>query len=114
MTRAYDDYLRGILEMSAKAQNFVAGVNLTEFQANEEKLFAVIRALEVIGEAVKFIPQTERELYPHIPWQAIAGMRDKLIHGYFVVSASRVWETVQQDLPLLQKVVAQMLAKLEN
>lgn len=114
MTRAYADYLRDILEMSAKAQHFVTGVDFATFQANEEKLFAVIRTLEVIGEAVKFIPSSERESYPQIPWQAVAGMRDKLIHGYFVVTARRVWETVQQDLPPLQKAVAQMLAELEQ
>jgi uncharacterized protein with HEPN domain len=111
MTRVYTDYLRDILDMIDKVQRFVSAVDLTEFEANEEKVFAVIRALEVIGEAVKNIPQAERERYPQIPWQAVAGMRDKLIHGYFVVSVNRVWETVQQDLPPLQQVVRQMLAK---
>ena len=83
MTRAYTDYLHDIFEMSGKAQQFVAGIDFETFQANDEKVFAVIRALEVIGEAVKFVPQSERERYPQIPWQAVAGMRDKLIHGYF-------------------------------
>ena len=113
MTRTYADYLRDILDMITKVQRFVSGVDMAEFEANEEKVFAVIRALEVIGEAVKYIPETERERYPQIPWRAIAGMRDKLIHGYFVVSVNRVWATVQQDLPPLQQVVTQMLEKLE-
>ena len=56
MTRTYADYLHDILEMSIKAQQFVAGVDFVSFEENEEKLFAVIRTLEVIGEAVKFIP----------------------------------------------------------
>jgi uncharacterized protein with HEPN domain len=67
MTRAYKDYLDDILEVSAKAQQFVAGVDFATFEANEEKIYAVIRALEVIGEAVKFIPQTERDRYPPNP-----------------------------------------------
>lgn len=113
MTRSYADYLHDILDMIAKVQRFVSGVNQVEFAANEEKVFAVIRALEVIGEAVKYIPQAERDRYPQIPWQAVAGMRDKLIHGYFVVSVNRVWATVQQDLPPLQEVVTQMLAELD-
>ncbi len=114
MTRSYADYLRDILDMIAKVQRFVSGVNQVEFAANEEKVFAVIRALEVIGEAVKYIPKAERDRYPQIPWQAVAGMRDKLIHGYFVVSVNRVWLTVQQDLPSLQEIVTQMLAELDT
>jgi uncharacterized protein with HEPN domain len=114
MTRAYKDYLDDILEVSAKAQQFVAGIDYAAFEANEEKVYAVIRALEVIGEAVKFIPQMERDRYPQIPWTAVAGMRDKLIHGYFTVNIRRVWETVQRDLPPLQTVVNQMLADLKE
>ncbi len=113
MTRVYTDYLHDILDMIDKAQRFVAGVDFETFEANDEKVFAVIRALEVIGEAVKFIPLSEREHYPQIPWQAVAGMRDKLIHGYFVVNVRRVWATVARDLPLLQEVVTQMLADLD-
>lgn len=90
MTRAYTDYLHDILDASSKAQQFVEGVAFTSFKANDEKIYAVIRALEIIGEAVKFIPQTERDRYPQIPWQAVAGMRDKLIHGYFVINVRRV------------------------
>jgi uncharacterized protein with HEPN domain len=114
MTRVYLDYLRDILDISAKAQHFVEGIDFDSFQENDEKIFAVIRALEVIGEAVKFIPQIERDRYPQIPWQAVACMRDKLIHGYFVVNVRRVWETVQRDLPPLQAVIMQMLADLEE
>lgn len=109
MTRAYADYLQDILEVSTKAQMFVEDVDFATFEKNDEKVYAVIRALEVIGEAVKFIPQTEREKYPQIPWKAVAGMRDKLIHGYFDVNSRRVWETVQRDLPPLREVIQQML-----
>lgn len=114
MTRAYTDYLRDILDASSKAQQFVKDVDFASFETNDEKVYAVIRALEIIGEAVKFIPQTERDRYPQIPWQAVAGMRDKLIHGYFVVNARRVWETVQRDLPPLKVVVSQMLANIQE
>jgi uncharacterized protein with HEPN domain len=111
MTRAYTDYLQDILEVSNKAQEFVKGVDFASFETNDEKIYAVIRALEVIGEAVKFIPQAKRDRYPQIPWKAVAGMLDKLIHGYFDVNSCRVWETVQRDLPPLQDVVRQMLAE---
>ncbi|MBL1131382.1 MAG: DUF86 domain-containing protein [Chloroflexi bacterium] len=114
MTRAHTDYLRDILDAIAKAQSFVAGLDFDDFRINDEKVFAVVRALEIIGEATKYIPESERIKYPQIPWKAVAGMRDKLIHGYFVVSLSRVWETVQRDLPPLEKAVSQMLNELEN
>ncbi|MCL4867573.1 MAG: DUF86 domain-containing protein [Anaerolineae bacterium] len=114
MTRAYTDYLHDILDASSKAQQFVEGVAFTSFEANDEKIYAVIRALEIFGEAVKFIPQTERDRYPQIPWQAVAGMRDKLIHGYFVINVRRVWETIQRDLPPLQIAVRQMLANAQE
>ncbi len=114
MTRQYADALRDILDAISKAQKFVEGIDFDTFQTNDEKPFAVTRALEIIGEAVKQIPDSERELYPQIPWKAVAGMRDKLIHGYYVVSLTRVWETVQRDLPPLYEVVSTMLAQLKE
>ncbi|MCA9919883.1 MAG: DUF86 domain-containing protein [Anaerolineales bacterium] len=111
MTRLYRDYLVDILDAITKIESFVAGVDFASFQANDEKVYAVIRALEIIGEAAKFIPKKERDRFPEIPWQAVTGMRDKLIHGYFVVSLTRVWATVQRDLPPLKKVVEQMLSE---
>ena len=89
MTRLYADYLRDILDAIVKAQTFVDGLEFNQFESNHEKAFAVIRALEIIGEATKKIPEAERAKYPSIPWKAIAGMRDKLIHGYYIVSNSR-------------------------
>ena len=109
MTRLYIDSLRDILNAIIKAQMFVDGLDFEQFESNDEKAFAVIRALEIIGEATKKIPETERAKYPQIPWKAIAGMRDKLIHGYYIVNLARVWATVQRDLPPLYDTVSQML-----
>ncbi len=72
-------------------------------------MFAVVRALEGIGEAAKKIPRTVRDRYPELPWQAIVGMRDKLIHEYFGVNLDVVWKTIHTDLPALQPVIARML-----
>jgi uncharacterized protein with HEPN domain len=76
MTRLYSDYLHDILDAISKIERFVAGVDFASFQKNDEKVYAVIRALEIIGEAAKFIPKEERNRFPEIPWQAVTGMRE--------------------------------------
>ena len=68
-----------------------------------------MRALEIVGEAARAIPDDVRARYPTIPWREVAGTRDKLIHAYFVVDLKRVWETVKRDLPALREVVTKML-----
>lgn len=89
-TRNYQDYLRDILEYIEKAERFATDTEFDEFQQNDMQVEAIVRTLEVIGEAVKYIPDHERSKYPQIPWRAVAGMRDKLIHGYFTVDLRRV------------------------
>ena len=78
--RLITDYLQDIEESIQKAQRFLRGATYETFMQNDEKQYAVIRALEIIGEATKKIPDTIRLKYPEIPWRAISGMRDKLIH----------------------------------
>lgn len=109
----YADYLRDILDATRKARRFVEGVEFDAFVINDEKVFAVRQALEIIGEAVKKVPRSAREHYPQVPWREVAGMRDKLAHEYFGVNIQRVWQTVQDDLPILETTVEQMLADLK-
>lgn len=112
--RDYADYLRDIVDAAGKAERFVEDTDFEGFSANDEKIFAVIRALEVIGEAAKNVPEDLRQQYPHIPWRSMAGMRDVLIHQYFGVQLQRIWTTVQEDIPTVREAVAGVLAEIES
>lgn len=74
---------------------------------------AVVRKLEVIGEATKQLSDSVRQLRPRIPWREIAGMRDKMIHEYFGVNLTIVWAVVERDLPTLRQAAIDMLAELQ-
>jgi uncharacterized protein with HEPN domain len=97
-----------------KAQRFLAGVSFQTFRENEEKVFAVVRALEVIGEAAARLPQAFRIQYPDAPWTSMAGMRNKLIHACFGIDVAVVWETVTEKLPLIRKSVSLILQQLDR
>ena len=97
--REYVDFLSDILDAAKKALSFVAGMSYEEFASDEKTEFAVVRALEIIGEAAKRIPPEFRASHPDVQWRAMAGIRDKLIHDYTSVNLVVVWQTVKEDLP---------------
>ncbi len=94
-------YLDHILSSFAKAVQYVDGITYEQFQADEEKQDAIIRKIEVAEEATKRLSSEFRDKYDHLPWRAIAGMRDKLIHDYFDIDLDTVWETATKDIPKL-------------
>jgi uncharacterized protein with HEPN domain len=102
-------YLKHILDAISDIEKFMQGITEEEFCKNREKQYAVLRALEIIGEASKNLSSELRAKCPDIDWKNIAGMRDKLIHAYFGVNLPLVWETVQNDLPQLKKQAQKML-----
>jgi uncharacterized protein with HEPN domain len=112
--REYTDYLRDIVDAIVKIENFTEGMDEDRFVADEKTVFAVIRALEIIGEATKNIPPSVRDNYPQVPWRDVAGMRDKLTHGYFGVNLNRVWQTVQNDLSPLRDAVTKILSDIQK
>ncbi len=99
--RIYSDYLQDMFDACLKAIKFISDKSFEEFSRDEKTQFAVIRALEILGEASKKIPQTFKDQNPEIPWRAISGMRDKMIHDYMGINQAVVWKTVKDDLPPL-------------
>lgn len=105
----FTDFLRDIVENADKVEQFTHGVSFDDFLADEMRAYATIRALEIIGEAVKQIPEDFRQQYPNIPWRTIARMRDKLIHHYFGVNLEVVWKTITEDVSPLKIQVIEIL-----
>jgi uncharacterized protein with HEPN domain len=81
---------------------------------DEKTQYAVIRAIEIIGEASKKRPKSLKNKYSTIPWREISGMRDKLIHDYFGVNQKVIWKTVKEDLPVLKKQIIGILNENEK
>lgn len=79
-----------------------------------KQFIAVIRAVEIVGEAAKNIPEEVRNKYSQIPWKKMAGMRDKIIHEYFGVRLEQVWETIKKDFSYLKPLFEKMLKELEE
>ena len=89
-------------------------MNFDDFVKDKKTVNAVIRSLEVMGEAVKKIPKEIRDKYPDIPWKYIAGMRDKLIHEYHGVDLTIVWEVIEKEIPLLKPKFKEILDELKG
>ncbi len=108
--RTHEHFLTDILSNIDKIEQFVQGIDREAFAANAEKQYAVLHALQTIGEAARHLPKSLRASYPSIPWDDIVGMRDIVIHEYFGVDMDIVWESVQRDLPPLKAAVQSMLS----
>ena len=98
-----------MLEAIADARSFIAGQPRSELDTNRMRLFALVRCVEIIGEAAGRISEASKRAAPDIPWAAIVGMRNRLIHAYFDVDSSIVWKTVTEELPALEGALRSLL-----
>lgn len=112
MSREPRVYIEDILEAILKIERYVNGMTKDDLCKNDLVMDAVIRNLEIVGEAVKRVPDEIREHYPQIEWKKIAGLRDILIHEYFGVNSNIVWDVVSNKLKELKSTVSKMMADL--
>lgn len=109
MQRAYESYLKDILEAIRKIENYTENMSYEDFLKDELRQDGVVKNLEVIGEAVKNIPYDLKSKKPEIEWKKIAGLRDILTHGYFGINLEIVWDVTKNKIPDLKKHISTLL-----
>lgn len=111
MPRSPRLFLLDIIDSIEAIKEFTKAMDFETFEADRRTKAAVIRYLEVIGEAVKNLPPDLREAHPDVNWHAAASMRDRLIHAYFGASDRIVWDTISEDLPRFESQVRDILER---
>ena len=110
MSRNLKLYLSDILKSIDKIERYTKGMSYEQLVADELTYDAVVYNLQIIGEAVKNIPQEIRNLYPAVEWRKIAGLRDIIAHAYFTIDEQIVWDIIQNKLSDLQKNIEQIVS----
>jgi uncharacterized protein with HEPN domain len=114
MSNEFLDFIEDILDAMDNAEMFLGDITYDEFENDLRTNFAVVRALEIVGEATKRLPMDLRDKYPDVPWKNMAGMRDRIIHGYDTVDLQIVWDVVKVDVPRIKPQIQQILVDYEG
>lgn len=112
--RETEDFVRDILDSANAIEEFIKGNTFEDFIKERKTSYAIIRAIEIIGEATKNIPKSFRNKYPDVPWDEMAGMRDKLIHHYFGVDMEVLWLTATENVPRLKVLISKVIMDMEK
>jgi len=104
-------FIKHILDSIDAVEHYTKNLSEDQFLRSLEKQDAIVRRVEIIGEAVRNISADFRREYPDIPWRKISGMRDKLVHEYFGVDLELVWAVVKKDLPSFKRQIKNLLIK---
>ncbi|MBK7642985.1 MAG: DUF86 domain-containing protein [Planctomycetes bacterium] len=110
MPRDSRQYLEDILEAGQRVEMYLRGMTEDAFRLDARTIDAVVRNLEIVGEAIKRVPEPVRARHPEVEWRRIAAMRDVLAHAYFTVDLAIVWEAAVRKLPELRTQIAKLLA----
>ncbi|PIV70126.1 MAG: hypothetical protein COS08_01870 [Euryarchaeota archaeon CG01_land_8_20_14_3_00_38_12] len=114
MRRDYTLFLEDIVDCIEKIDEFVRDMSFEEFAKDDKTLSAVVRKLEIIGEATKNIPGDIRRKHKEIPWSDMAKIRDKIIHAYFGINYQIIWKVIKEKLPGLKPMLRQILGGIKN
>jgi uncharacterized protein with HEPN domain len=106
------DYLADIIDSIEKVESFVEGFDFENFSKDTKTIYAVVRALEIIGEATKNLPESLKVKHPEVPWRDMAGFLDK-VDDYFGVDLEVVWDTATKDAPFLKPLIVKILHEIE-
>jgi uncharacterized protein with HEPN domain len=111
INRKHRDYLEDIAGEIRKVAQFIKEISFEQFRVDEKTVYAVIRAIEIIGEASKKVPDEIKQIQPTVPWREISGMRDKLVHDYSGVNLTIVWKTATEDLLEIEPLILELLSQ---
>ena len=114
MKRDYKLFIKDILESIERIDEFVEDINFDKFVQDDKTSSAVVRKIEIIGEATKNIPKHIRQRYKDVPWSDMAKMRDKITHFYFGIDYEVVWKVIKERLPEIKPIIHKILDEMEE
>ncbi|MGB9939272.1 DUF86 domain-containing protein [Methanosarcina sp.] len=107
-----EDFLIDILNSIEKIESFIEGFEFEDFSTDDKTIYAVILALEIIGEATKDLPDSLKIRHPEVPWREMSGLRDKMVHGDFGLDLEAIWNIAVEDVSSLKPLIARILSEM--